>query len=338
MSNYYLSNSTNTLNDIFDASNTSGSINTGFYQNCSQILYTPSTFTGTIGNAGSNTTGYYSNNVDLYNIYSSKYQVFLNTQQNAIMESLNTGSSNQYYTTNQSLYTSWQNESSVNNAPTATSVPTTSYPSYTIPSYCKSFSALLFAGGGGSGGGKPNPGGGGGGGGFSVGYWTVVSGQTTISITVGSGGLGGYNIGGITNGQDGTNTTVTYNEITVTAYGGAGGVYNSTSSASGGLSTTDALIKNTAYDGMVGNSGHYYGQSGNPSPSGKNYGGTVGYPLSSSKYPTTSNMSTLINYTFIPSSLIPLLGIGSGGKGTNQPITYDTGLGLPGMAVLFFYY
>ena len=48
MSNYYLSNSSYTLNDIFSSTNTFGSPNTGFYQNGSVLLYTPYSFTGTI--------------------------------------------------------------------------------------------------------------------------------------------------------------------------------------------------------------------------------------------------------------------------------------------------
>lgn len=331
MSHYYLSNSIYTLNDIFDSSNTSGSPNTGFYQSGSLLLYTPSTFTGNIGNAATNNTGYYYNNVDLCNIYSSKYAVFLNTNQNSIMQSLNTGSSDPNYYNNEIAYTSWQDLSGINHAPISPFVPTKSY-TYTLPSYCKSFSALLFGGGGGGGPGHYSAGGGGGGGGFSVGFWNVVSGQTSVSITTGSGGLGGSNISfNYIPAQNGNNTTVTYNGITVTAYGGSGGVYNAGSPASGG-SSTNTTIKSVSYNGNNGNNGTY------GSSTGYNYGGTVGYPVSSSQYPSTSNMTTLIGYTFIPTTNGSIIGIGSGGVGSDQPITYSNGLGLPGMAVLFFYF
>jgi hypothetical protein len=221
---------------------------------------------------------------------------------------------------------------------------------YTVPANAKSFTALLIGGGGGGGTGSGKPGGGGGGGGFSVGYWPIVAGQTTISITVGAGGMGGCasaNSTGYknTNGQAGQATIVTYNSIPVTAGGGSGGVYNASSVALGGTGT-GTTINGTTYSGANGQNGFYYGQSGNPSASNFNCGGNNGYPFSSSSgyYPTANHVTTVINYTFIPTTAQNFqttnqfnnIGIGQGGEGSNQPVSYTNGLGAPGLVILYF--
>lgn len=104
---------------------------------------------------------------------------------------------------------------------------------FVIPAGTKKFLAIVTGGGGG--GGFRNTSGDGGGGGGSgataIKLFTVATGVGTASITVGAGGAGGAT-GADNDGVNGSNTSVTYNGLTVTGGGGGGG--DSSSDPKGG--------------------------------------------------------------------------------------------------------
>jgi hypothetical protein len=88
---------------------------------------------------------------------------------------------------------------------------------------------IIAQGGGGGGGGAQNAvaleataGAGGAAGGYFDVWVQTVSSATQVTGSVGNGGNGGSNAGG--NGSPGGNTTVTYNGVTRTAFGGGGGL------------------------------------------------------------------------------------------------------------------
>lgn len=109
----------------------------------------------------------------------------------------------------------------------------TSGSSYTFTSCGKV--KIWAIGGGGGGAGTPSAdntaGGGGGAGGITYKVWTSITGNQTLTYSVGSGGSGGYNGA---NGSGGGTTTATLLSTTLTANGGTGGYYNTGANAAGG--------------------------------------------------------------------------------------------------------
>jgi len=92
---------------------------------------------------------------------------------------------------------------------------------YQLPSTFTNAEYLIVGGGGGGG---NNAGDGGGGGSYVAGRNTQSAGAT-ISVTVGDGGAGGVNVDGPTrNGQNGSASSVTFADGTVSANGGTGGM------------------------------------------------------------------------------------------------------------------
>jgi hypothetical protein len=93
---------------------------------------------------------------------------------------------------------------------------------------------VILVGAGGQGGGTPatagHVGNGGGSGGVVIGTYTFVSGQTSMTYALGTGGSGAA-----TNatGTAGTATTTTYNGVTYSAGGGSGGLSSSTVNGGG---------------------------------------------------------------------------------------------------------
>jgi hypothetical protein len=137
---------------------------------------------------------------------------------------------------------------------------TSSNASYTIPTGVTGFWALVVGGGGGGGGNGGSYAGGGGGGGQILETYFSVSGDTTLNITIGSGGAGGSNV---TAGVNGGNTTIVGNTSSTTyasAIGGGGG-------GNGGINTG-------AGAGATGASGG--GEGTTTSTSGGGYGGGGG--------------------------------------------------------------
>jgi hypothetical protein len=112
----------------------------------------------------------------------------------------------------------------------------TSGTTYTVPAGITTLKIwTIGAGGGGAGAAASDgvSGGAGGAGGVAYRVFAVKPGDT-ISYSLGTAGTGGS---GGANGNTGGNTTVTAGAVTLTANGGAGGVYNTGATAAGGSST-----------------------------------------------------------------------------------------------------
>ena len=163
--------------------------------------------------------------------------------------------------------------------------------SFVVPPGVTSITVQAWGAGGGGGEQSPNTadaGGGGGGGGYAGGVMTVTP-LSTITITVGGGGLGATAAG--TNGAAGTSTIVTNGTSTITATpgqggtsvngGGAGGAGGSASFAGSVASQVTrtggagAAAQNTANDGGGGGGGAGSGANGaNATTSAGGGGGT----------------------------------------------------------------
>jgi hypothetical protein len=117
--------------------------------------------------------------------------------------------------------------------------------SWTVPTALRYTAATSFnglpgqwkvtvVGGGGAGGGTATVAGqvgnGGGSGGVVVGYFTYVTGQNTMTYTIGAGGTAGA--AGAA-GNNGTATTTIYNSVTYSAGGGTGGANQATANGGG---------------------------------------------------------------------------------------------------------
>ena len=127
---------------------------------------------------------------------------------------------------------------------------------WTVPSTVKVVD-LFAVGGGGGGGGDGGSGGGGGGSKFRTSI--AVTPSSSISISVGYGGVGS-SWGGVISGSAGQSTIVTLGSTTVTAAGGAAGTQGPASGAAAG--------------GGDSTSGGFAGGAGGTSPSCFNVGGT----------------------------------------------------------------
>lgn len=181
----------------------------------------------------------------------------------------------------------------------------TSGTSWTVPANVYRIKVTLVGGGGGSGGADVQTsggtaGGGGGGGGLCIGFYTVIPGQT-MTYAIGAGGTAGASTP--TDGAAGGTTTTTYNAITYTATGGAGGVSSTNSiagvfgaiggTASGGVLNLSGQSggkgsPNTAEPGLIipngGNAALGYGYGGELTRSysgfpGVGYGGGASGPM-----------------------------------------------------------
>ena len=139
---------------------------------------------------------------------------------------------------------------------------------------------VTLIGGGGSGGGTGtvagNAGNGGGSGAVCIGYYTYVSGQNTMSYSIG--GLGPAQAASAS-GVAGTSTTTTYNSVTYTAGGGSGGSNVLTANGGGaGGTATGGVINLTGAKGDTGGSSAatlaLMGYGGN-TPNGWGWGGTA---------------------------------------------------------------
>jgi len=108
-------------------------------------------------------------------------------------------------------------------------------------------------GGGGGGGGTTSTasayGGGGGSGAVTVMYYTYVAGQNTMTYVVGAAGTAAAGGGGTTQSGTGGNSSVTYNSVTATANGGAGGTE---SVAGAGGTATGGTLNFTGSPGWFG--------------------------------------------------------------------------------------
>lgn len=175
----------------------------------------------------------------------------------------------------------------------------TSGTSWTVPTVMREVGAkwkvTIIGGGGGSGACSANPGdvgGGGGSGGVVVGYFAYVSGQNTMTYSIGAAGTAGVNAGA--NGGAGGNTTVTYNGVTWTAAGGGGGVNATT--GSGGAGGAGGAATGGSF-GLVGGRGenggtmaatsNYQGNGGS-TPLGFGFGGVM--PASTSAVGLTGSL------------------------------------------------
>jgi len=158
----------------------------------------------------------------------------------------------------------------------AITMPTDFYgKSYTVSNVIVRY--LVVAGGGGAVGAV---GGGGGGGGVVVGNITISnSGNTTISVAVGTGGLGlrrndGYCLGGI-----GANSTLTYSSTSIVALGGGGGGRCRSGTAGGSGGGSGGSGGGTFYAGasatQPSSTSGGYGSAGGANPGGLT---SPGYP------------------------------------------------------------
>lgn len=244
-----------------------------------------------------------------------------------------------------------------------------------IPSdVTKMFVVCIGGGGGGGGGGVRGSGntggGGGGGGGGALNAWIInfVSGQTTYSVTVGAGGTYGQPTNQSTiaegansssgtaikgaNGTTGGDTIFTYNAVTYTSKGGAGGVGGTGdgsgvvgSGGAGGVVTTSP----TPYENAAGAAG----TGGSYDNSTPNIAGGVGGANGNGRGASTR---ILINNTLI--SIQPFEPYtnasdtdanynddricygdgGRGGRGEGAGWGWAGYSGLKGCVIVFFYY
>lgn len=186
---------------------------------------------------------------------------------------------------------------------------------------------LTLIGGGGGGGGAANVagagatvGGGGGASGLVMVYQTVVSGQYSLTYTVGAGGAGGNSS---VTAPNGTSTTVTYNSVTYTAGYGQGGIPGQSStynSASGGTATGGTI-------NIVGGFGSTAGQQ-NTAVAISGVGGDT--PLGYGKgglQPISSTGNTGLDGTGYGSG-------GSGGRLGTGTLKQVGGAGAPGVLII----
>ena len=128
--------------------------------------------------------------------------------------------------------------------------------SYSLPAELQVTNAKLkvtVVGGGGQGGGTAatagQEGGGGGGGATIVVFLTYVSGQNTLTYTVGAGGSGA---GTSTAGTAGTASSIIYNSITYTANGGGGGPTAATTGSGVGGAASGGTLNISGQNGGAG--------------------------------------------------------------------------------------
>ena len=127
---------------------------------------------------------------------------------------------------------------------------------------------------------------GGGGGGISIKNITVyITTQTSLSYTIGSGGLGGI----LTSGQNGNPSTFDDGlSVPIIANGGSGGLYNGTILPQGNLIINNGGLGGTSSGGDINGNGGNGGNSGSiGSPIGENIG-FVNYATSGSVSTTTN--------------------------------------------------
>jgi len=179
------------------------------------------------------------------------------------------------------------------------------------------FQTLIVAGGGGGGGGNTtgsgNSGGGGGAGGVGVGNLTFNQ-NTTYTITIGNGGIGGA---ANNNGSNGSNTTISGGSINEIANGGGGGGTVGAAGSNGGSGGGSSNNSTVATSNPKGSGTlTYYGNNGNGTVSGGKGGCGGG---------GASNQGSLSNNTYYG---------GNGGNGYYWSIngsTYGGGGGGGGM-------
>jgi hypothetical protein len=169
------------------------------------------------------------------------------------------------------------------------------------------FYVLVGGGGGGASSSSSVSGGGGGGGAVLGGSLEIQNSTTTATITIGAGGAKGENS---TDGGNGSNSSITYNDATVSAQGGiggnfdghggesghsyvgadpsgytgggGGGSYAAATSSSGGAGTT-SFFSSTVY-GTGGNGGLVSGGEGSTATSNTGNGGGGGGYISGGVY------------------------------------------------------
>jgi len=198
--------------------------------------------------------------------------------------------------------------------------------SYSLPAALQVANAkfkVTIVGGGGQGGGTAatagQVGGGGAGGGVVVQHFIYVSGQNSLTYTVGAGGSGaGNNIIGVA----GVDSSVVYNSITYTAGGGGGGpIAASAASAAGGTATGGVL-------NIIGQAGGNSGTAAATAPAIGN-GGSVGLGLGfGAVVPFTSGVGVAATS-----------GFGGGGSGAFNNATGTTragGAGATGVVIIEF--
>ncbi|NTV03049.1 MAG: filamentous hemagglutinin N-terminal domain-containing protein, partial [Chlorobiaceae bacterium] len=176
-------------------------------------------------------------------------------------------------------------------------------------------------GAGGGGGGASGAAGGGGGGGVAYYQYSTTPGQT-ISYstgTAGAGGAGGYN------GSTGGTTTVSYNGVTLYAYGGQGGVAGG-SGGSGGTAT-GGTTNVTGGSGGAGSSGD----------TGSGGGGAIGGGSGSSYNSSSGGAGGTSADVAGLSSALTVLGysLGAGGAATGPGTNLYTNAGTPNNAANF---
>ena len=219
------------------------------------IINSTNSIVGTDGTTSSN-TNFSINNVDLKSLLFSTFRIIDTTNTTTLsrlsIPNLRTGYSININNTSidlgnlilpyYNIYTS-----------TTTSI---SFPSYNGSTYYSKICVILIGGGGGGGSGGATKGGlggsGGGGGGGAIAIFSInyVSGQNTFNITIGSGGSGGAVLTGNNtgnNGSTGGSTSITYNSITYTVFGGSGGY--------GGGGSTSGTTPSTTSNGGTGGTG-----------------------------------------------------------------------------------
>ena len=196
---------------------------------------------------------------------------------------------------------------------------------WTVPSALRVSGArfkITIIGGGGQGGGTAatagQVGGGGGSGGVVVVYLTYVSGQNSVTYTVGAAGSGA---GVTTAGNAGGNSSATYNSVTYTAGGGSGGqVMPSTANSGGGGGTATGGTLNIP--GFQGNWG------GTMAATAGKFGDGANTPLGFGQGGKTSNAVT---------TGVAAGGYGAGGAGAYNGATATAAAGGAGTAGLVIF-
>lgn len=169
----------------------------------------------------------------------------------------------------------------------ATTITSTGSQTYTVPRGVDSLTIELVGGGGGGGsgqagrGGAFTEGGGGGSGAKIVLVLDEVTPGSTLTFNIGEGGeYGGFG-GVVDHGEDGGDTTFTYDSITYTAGGGAGGeshmAFGSAPDGSGGTATRSSGSEGTLTNGNAGAAKNTTGAAGSSVATTGSYGaGGVG--------------------------------------------------------------
>jgi len=198
--------------------------------------------------------------------------------------------------------------------------------SYSLPAALQVANAkfkVTIVGGGGQGGGTAatagQVGGGGAGGGVVVQHFIYVSGQNSLTYTVGAGGSGaGNNIIGVA----GVDSSVVYNSITYTAGGGGGGPIAASAASAAGGTATDGVLN------IIGQAGGNSGTAAATAPAIGN-GGSVGLGLGfGAVVPFTSGVGVAATS-----------GFGGGGSGAFNNATGTTragGAGATGVVIIEF--